>query len=63
MLELAKVDSAQTVKLVEKYLSKGDFQEKLITQKFGKYEAEQFDYLKNYLKNNKDKIVENMNLD
>lgn len=56
ILDLAQHNSEQTVKLVETYLSDGDFQERLILERFGRFEDAQLKYLISYITNNEDTI-------
>lgn len=60
VLKLAKINSEQTVKLVEAYFNEDDFQETLIVKRFGqsgKYDEEQFNYLKTYLTRNEEVVT------
>lgn len=52
--ELAKQNSEQTVKLVETYLSDGDFQDKLIMEEL--FKDEQLNYLTSYITKNEETI-------
>jgi len=52
ILELAQLNSEQTVQLVETYFADGDFQERLIMDKFNNYVEEQLNYLTSYITKN-----------
>ena len=57
MRKLVQQNSEQTVELIDKYLSEGNYQEKLITMQFRDHPKEQLIYLTKFFEKNEQQII------